>query len=196
MIQIENTLISFDLFEKKFYCDLNQCKGICCVEGDSGAPLEEDEPLKIKENYEGIQTYMKPEGIKAVQEQGFVIIDTDGELVTPLIQGKECAYAIEENGVCWCAIEKAWREGKSTFRKPISCHLYPIRITRYEEFEALNYDKWGICHCARIKGEQQDMPIYRFVKDALITKYGERWFEQVEYAAREIESGRIEIPPR
>ena len=138
---------------------------------------------------------MKPEGVKAVEEQGFSMIDQDGDLVTPLIGGRECAYAIEDNGSCWCAIEKAWTQGKSRFRKPVSCHLYPIRITRYPEFEALNYNKWEICSCARLKGEQEGIPLYRFLKEALVACYGEEWYEQLEYAAREIEAGRIEIPP-
>ena len=113
-----------------------------------------------------------------------------------LIQGGECAYAIEEKGSCWCAIEKAWSEGKCDFRKPISCHLYPILVTKYEGFEALNYNRWDICGCARLKGEQAGMPLYRFLKQALIARYGEEWYEQLEYAAREIEAGNIEIPPR
>lgn len=195
MIQIEDALVSFDIFEKKFCCDLSQCKGICCVEGDSGAPLEKEEVAEIGKNYEGIKPYMKPEGIEAVRIQGFSVIDRDGDTVTPLIAGRECAYAIEENGACWCAIEKAWTEGKSLFRKPISCHLYPIRITRYEGFEALNYNKWDVCHCARLKGAEQGIPLYRFLKDALVLRYGEEWYEQLEYAAKEIEAGHIEIPP-
>lgn len=196
MIQIEDTIVSFDLFEKKFSCDLKQCKGICCVEGDSGAPLEKEEPYKIEENYEAIQCYMKPAGREAVQRQGFAVIDRDGDLVTPLIEGRECAYAIEEEGSCWCAIEKAWAEGKSGFRKPVSCHLYPVRVSRYEGFEALNYNKWDICHCAVLKGQQEGIPLYRFLKNALIERYGEEWYEQLEYAAKEIEAGHIEIPPR
>lgn len=194
MIQIENAIVSFDIFEKKFCCDLQQCKGVCCVEGDSGAPLEKDEPARIEENYAGIQPFMKEEGIAAVGEQGFAVVDRDGDLVTPLICNRECAYAIEENGVCWCAIEKAWTQGKSKFRKPLSCHLYPIRITRYEGFEALNFNKWDICKCACMKGEQEKFPLYRFLKDALIERYGEEWYSQLEYAAAEIEAGRIEIP--
>ena len=196
MIQIENTLVSFDIFEKKFGCDLRQCKGVCCVEGDSGAPLEKGESRRIEEYYEEIKTFMKPGGIRAVEEQGFAVVDKEGDLVTPLIGGRECAYAIEENGICWCAIEKAWTQGKSAFRKPVSCHLYPIRITRYASFEALNYNKWEICRGARIKGEQEGIPVYRFLKQALIARYGEEWYQQLEYAAREIENGNIEIPPR
>ncbi len=195
MIQIGDTLISFDVFEKKFCCDLQQCKGICCVEGDSGAPLEKSESRQIEKNYGGIRAFMKPEGIRAVEEQGFAVVDKDGDLVTPLIHGRECAYAIDENGGCWCAIEKAWTQGKSAFRKPVSCHLYPIRVTRYAGFEALNYHKWDICRCARVKGEQEGIPVYRFLKQALIDRYGEEWYRQVEYAAREIENGAIEIPP-
>lgn len=196
MIQIENTLVSFDIFEKKFCCDLQQCKGICCVDGDSGAPLGKGEIRKIEKNYAAVKNFMTPAGIKAVEEQGFSVIDSEGDVVTPLVNQRECAYAIEEKGVCWCAIEKAWTLGKSDFRKPLSCHLYPIRITRYPEFEALNYNKWDICGCARLKGEQLGMPLYRFLKEALIARYGEDWYNQLEYAAREIELGRIEIPRR
>lgn len=196
MIQIEDTIVSFDIFEKKFCCDLAQCKGVCCVEGDSGAPLEESELRKIESNYEKIRGYMKPEGAEAIAAQGFGVIDRDGDLVTPLIAGRECAYTIEEEGNCWCAIEKAWTQGQSDFRKPVSCHLYPIRVTRYDGFEALNYNKWEICQCARLKGEKEGVPLYRFLKEALIARYGEEWYEQLEYAAREIENGHIEIPRR
>lgn len=195
MIQIERTLVSFDIFEKKFCCDLAKCKGACCVDGDSGAPLEKDEPRKIREHYDGIRLFMKPEGVKAVEQQGFAVIDQDGDLVTPLIARRECAYAIEEHGVCWCAIEKAWTCGKSAFRKPLSCRLYPIRIEHYPEFDALNYNKWEICQCARLKGEREGVPLYRFLKEALLDRYGEEWYRQLEYAAREIESGRIEMTP-
>lgn len=191
MIQIGNTLISFDVFEKKFCCDLHQCKGVCCIDGDSGAPLEQGEARKIGDNYGYIKQYMKSQGIDAVAEQGFSVVDREGDVVTPLIAGLECAYAIEENGACWCAIEKAWTEGKSTFRKPVSCHLYPIRITKYPEFEALNYNKWDICSCARLKGEREGVPLYRFLKEALVAKYGAEWYEQLEYAAGEIERGKI-----
>lgn len=195
MIQIENTLVSFDIFEKKFCCDLTVCKGVCCIDGDSGAPLEKDEPRKLKQNYGSIKDFMKPEGILAVEKQGFAVIDKDGDLVTPLIEGCECAFAIEENGSCWCAVEKAWTQGKSDFRKPVSCHLYPIRITRYPEFEVLNYNKWEICQCARLKGEKEGIPLYRFLKEALVAHYSEEWYEQLEYAAQEIEAGRIEVTP-
>lgn len=193
MIQIGDTIVSFDIFEKKFCCDLQVCKGACCIDGDSGAPLEDSEMEQIAENYEGIKPYMKPAGVAVVDEEGFGGKDLDGDLVTPLINGGECAYAIDENGSCWCAIEKAWSEGKSSFRKPISCHLYPVRIKKYPDFETVNYHKWKICRCAVTKGERETMPLYRFLKDALIARYGEEWYEQLEYAAKEIEEGRIEV---
>lgn len=196
MIQIDDTIVSFDVFLEKFCCDLASCRGACCVEGDSGAPLAEEEPRRIEENYAGIQPFMKPSGVVAVGEQGYAVIDKEGDLVTPLIRGGECAYAIEENGVCWCAIEKAWSEGKSDFRKPVSCHLYPIRVTRYEGFEVLNYHRWAICREACVRGEREGIPVYRFLKEALIERYGEEWYAQLEYAAREMEEGRIEVPHR
>jgi hypothetical protein len=182
-----------DVLEKRFCCDLKACLGTCCVQGDSGAPLEEAEREEIRDNYAGFKGYMKPEGIEAVEEQGWTTTDVEGDLVTPLIRGKECAYAIEENGSCWCAIEKAWVEGKSAFRKPISCHLYPIRVTRYRNYEAVNYDQWQICVAARIRGEQEGVPVYRFLKDALIRKYGEEWYEQLCYVGGEIRKGKLKI---
>ena len=105
------------------------------------------------------------------------------------------AYAIEEGGICWCAIEKAWTQGKSSFRKPVSCHLYPIRISKYGDFEALNYNKWHICRCAREKGSREQVPLYRFLREALIARYGEAWYSQLEEVAHEIETGKLEIPP-
>ncbi len=191
MIQIGNVIVSFDIFEKKFCCDLAVCKGICCVEGDAGAPLEEKEVAEIRKNYEGIRGEMKAEGIKAVEQQGWAVRDSDGDLVTPLINNGECAYSINENGNCRCAIEKAWTNGKSNFRKPVSCYLYPIRVVRYAGFEALNYHKWKICKAARIKGAQEGVPVYRFLREPLIACYGEEWYQELEYAARELEEGRL-----
>lgn len=193
MIQIGEVIVSLDIFEKKFCCELEKCKGICCVEGDYGAPLEEREIEQIKENYVHIQEYMQPEGKKAVEEQGMAVLDCEGDLVTPLIRNKECAFAIQQDGVWWCAMEKAWSEGKSTFRKPLSCHLYPIRVAKYGDFEALNYHKWKICSCARIKGTEKGIPVYRFLKDALIARYGQEWYADLEYAAKELEEGRLVV---
>ena len=192
MIQIKDTIISFDFFEKYFSCNLDVCKGMCCVEGDGGAPLEEEELKLIEDNYPAISRYMKPSGIRSVAECGFGEVDNDGDLVTPLINGAECAYAIDENGSCWCAIEKAWYAGECSFRKPVSCHLYPVRITKYDGFEAVNVHKWNICKCAFKKGDRDKVPLYQFLKEALIRKYGEEWYEMVLVAAKEIADGTIE----
>lgn len=191
MLQIGDVMVSFDLLEKKFCCDLPVCKGICCIEGDYGAPLEEEEIDRIEENFEAVRKYMTATGIRAIKEQGFAVKDCEGEWVTPLVNGRECAYAIDEKGCCWCAIEKAWTENESAFRKPVSCHLYPVRVAHYDTFEALNYHKWKICSCARQKGFQEGIPLYRFLKEALVTRYGAAWYADLEYAAKEFEEGRL-----
>lgn len=191
MVQVGDTIISLDIFEKYFSCDIAICKGQCCVDGDSGAPMEKKEVRRIKDNYDNIKKYMSEAGIRAVGEQGFAVIDSDGDLVTPLVEGKECAYIIKEGDGWWCAIEKAWANGKSNFRKPISCHLYPIRITKYPEFDALNYNRWKICECAVAKGIKEKIPIYKFLKDALIEKYGTDWYKELEIIAEELKKRDI-----
>lgn len=149
--------------------------------------MEEKEITEIEHNFDGIKPYMKPAGMKAIEEQGFSVIDDEGDIVTPLIEGEECAYSIQEGESCWCAIEKAWANGKSKFRKPESCHLYPIRISRIGEYEALNYHKWDICSAARLKGYQGGIPVYRFLKEPLIVRYGEDWYSELEFVAKELE---------
>ena len=184
MIQIDDKLISFDVFEKHFCCNLSKCLGACCVYGESGAPLEPDEIEKLKKEIEQIKPYLKPSGLKAIEEQGVTIRDLDGDMVTPLINNEECAYSIEENGITFCAIEKAWLEGKVKFRKPISCHLYPIRVKQYPTFTALNYDQWTICQPARELGEKEGIPVFRFLKGALTRAYGEKFYAEMEEAYR------------
>lgn len=187
MIAINNTIVSEDLLDKKFVCDLNACKGACCVEGDSGAPLEENEAAILDEVFEEVKPYMRPEGIAAIKEQGKYVVDIDGDLVTPLIDGKECAYVyFDEKNTALCAIEKAHKEGKINFQKPISCHLYPVRITAYKEYDAVNYHAWEICKPACKCGSKLNVPVYKFVKPALIRKYGEDWYKQLELAAQHI----------
>ncbi len=185
MISIGDTLISEDILEKKFVCDLTACKGACCVEGDAGAPLEPEEVKILADEYEKVKPYLRPEGIKAIEEQGTHVIDElDGEPVTPLVNDAECAYVVfDENGTTLCGIEKAWKEGKTYFRKPVSCHLYPIRIQKYSSFEAVNYHKWKICSAACSLGESLKVPVYKFTKDALIRKYGPEWYTDLEKAA-------------
>ncbi len=186
MIQIDNTLVSNDLVTKKFVCDLEKCKGACCVLGDSGAPLEEDEIIILKEIFPVLRPFLRSEGIKAIVQQGVSVIDEENEHVTPLIEGKECAYVIYENGIARCAIEKAFYAGVVSFRKPISCFLYPVRIKKYKSFEAVNYDIWNICDEARILGQSVNVPVYEFTQSALKQKYGEEWLRKLNEAASEI----------
>ncbi len=185
MISIGNALISEDLLEKAFVCDLTKCKGACCVEGDAGAPLEDDEVLKLEEIFEDVKPFLRPEGVKAIEEQGTSVKDpVDNDWVTPLVNGAECAYVIfDEKGVTKCGIEKAWEQGAVDWRKPVSCHLYPIRIDKYETYDAVNYHKWQICSPACDLGAQLKVPVYKFTKDALIRKYGPDWYEELEEVA-------------
>ena len=181
MIEHRGTLLSEDLFEKRFVCDLNACKGACCVEGESGAPLEPEEAEQMKKLWPKYKSYIPEQGQQAVAEFGFSVVDEDGDLVTPLVDGKkECAFTIFENGVALCGIEKAWKDGKIPFRKPISCHLYPIRIAKLAGYEGLNYHKWKLCKPACTCGAKLDVPVFRFLKDALTRKYGAQWYSELE----------------
>ena len=181
MITHGKTIISDDLAEEMFHCDIEKCKGACCVEGDLGAPLEESELPILKDVLEEVKPYLSEEGLKALEEHGAYVLDHEGDYSTPTINGRECAYAIyDEKGILKCGIEQAYFDGKISFRKPISCHLYPVRIGSYDEFDALNYDRWSICSPACTLGDAMKMPVYKFVKDALIRKYGEQWYEGLE----------------
>ena len=187
IVQIDDKLISVDIFEKKFSCDVDTCAGICCVLGDSGAPLEYEELEIVAEEYVNFASYLKPEGRDAVEEQGVQVVDSDGDHVTPLINGKECAYSyFDEQNVCRCAIERAFFEGKTTFRKPISCWLYPIRLKQLGDFVGMNYDQWHVCNCAREKGEREGIPVFRFLKEPIIRRFGKAFYEQLEEAAKQV----------
>ncbi len=186
MFQIDHTLVSEELFEKEFVCNIKACKGICCVEGDSGAPLNEEEKQILKDIYPEIKEFLSPEGIKAIDKQGTSVIDFQGELTTPLINNKECAYVVQEaDGTYVCGIEKAYTAGKISFQKPISCHLYPVRVKDFSGFQAVNYDKWDICSAACELGKQLQVPLYKFLKEPLIRKFGTEWYEEMEIVARE-----------
>lgn len=180
MLQIGEILVSDDVIEKEFVCNLDKCKGACCVEGDYGAPLDEDELDILKKVYPKVKPYLSKEGIKAIEEQGTHVLDEDGDLSTPTIGGKECAYAIyDEKNILKCGIEQAHKDGKIAWKKPISCHLYPIRITKKKNFEALNYHKWSICSPACTLGKELQVPVYKFLKDPLVRKYGEAWYNEL-----------------
>ncbi len=181
MIIIDDTLISDEIYTEYFVCDLPVCHGGCCVHGDAGAPLEKEENLILDRIYEKVIPYMRPEGIKEVVKSGRYVEDIDGESTTPLVNGKECAYVFfDEDNIAKCAIEKAWEEKKVDFKKPVSCHLYPIRITKYSNYEAVNYHRWPICECARKNGTKLKVRIYEFLKESLIRKYGQDWYTQLD----------------
>ena len=187
MLQIDDTIISLDLFEERFVCDLAACKGICCVEGDSGAPLETEEIEKLNEILPVIWDDLSEKSKKLIKKQGVSYIDEDGEPVTSIVNGKECVFTyFSEQGVCKCAIEKAFREGKTDFYKPISCHLYPVRLQKYNEFTAVNVHRWSVCECARTHGSALNVPVYKFLKEPLVRRFGTEWFEQLEAATEEL----------
>jgi len=188
MIQIDDALLSEDLFSKRFVCDLGACKGACCVEGDSGAPLEAEEVGLLEEALEDIKPYMRQEGIDRVEETGVFTIDVDGEYVTPLVNDEECAFvSFDKNGTAKCSIEQAHREGKTNFLKPISCHLYPIRITQLKDYVALNYHYWPICDPARSCGAKLDVKVFKFLKEPITRKFGEEFFEKMVEADKLID---------
>jgi hypothetical protein len=188
MLQIDKTIVSTDLVTKEFTCNLERCKGACCVLGDSGAPLDEDEKIMLEQIYPCIKPFLRPAGVKAIGKQGTSVIDTENECVTPLIEGKECAYTIFEDGIARCGIEKAFLAGAIAFRKPISCFLYPVRVKKYRTFEAVNYDIWPICDPARALGTSLHMPVYEFTAPALRQRYGEAWYSMLQQSASDLRS--------
>ncbi|SDX65591.1 DUF3109 family protein [Hymenobacter psychrophilus] len=187
MIQIQHTLISDDVRDNFFVCNLEACKGACCVEGDLGAPLEPEELDILNQEYENIKPFLTDAGRAAIEQQGRYIKDWEGDFSTTTINDRECAYALyDERGILKCGIEQAYLAGATSFKKPISCHLYPIRITKYDGFEALNYDRWTICSPACSFGASLGVRIYQFLKEPLIRKYGEGWYGEL---VAEIEQG-------
>jgi hypothetical protein len=185
MIAIEKTLISDQVVQTCFACDLKACKGACCVEGDAGAPLDEDEIGILEDCLEEIIPYMTTKGRKQVETSGVFDYDMFGHFVTPLVNDCECAFVYFENEIAFCAIEKAFNEGKIAFQKPVSCHLYPVRISRYNDFDAVNYHEWHICKPALKQGQSLNIPLHEFLKNPLIRKYGTNWYN--ELAATQID---------
>lgn len=191
MIEIDKTLVSNELLEAEFICNLSACKGACCVAGDAGAPLEEDEAKKLQEIYPKLLPYLNEAGKKAITEQGVWVKDPYDEAYkcSPLVENKECAYVVfEANGTAKCGIEHAYNDGAVDFIKPISCHLYPIRIQKYKSFEAINYHKWSVCAPACALGAEMKLPVFRFLKEPLVRKFGKEWFEKLEAANNYIQS--------
>lgn len=183
MVQIEDAVVSLDIIEKEFSCDIFACKGSCCVAGDSGAPLEPDEILAIENAMSSISNFLSDQSLETIEKSGIAVIDSDGDLVTPLLNQKECVFVFFKNGVAECAIEKSWEKGICTLQKPISCHLYPIRLKKYDSFTAVNYHSWEVCNPAIKNGKTQQKHIYEFAKSALVRKFGEEWYHQLCLAA-------------
>tara|TARA_B100001250_G_C19344229_1_gene590405 strand:+ start:62 stop:625 length:564 start_codon:yes stop_codon:yes gene_type:complete len=178
MIIVNKTLVSKEIVENCFSCDLMSCKGSCCVEGNGGAPIEKKEIKDLKKSFKSVKKYLAEKNLKEIKKQGFIVMGQDGDIETPLINGRECVYSIKnKNGIVTCAFEKAFRDKKTNFKKPISCELYPIRINKLSNgFTLLNYHKWNICAPACSKGINLKIPIYRFLKSALIRKFGTSWY--------------------
>jgi hypothetical protein len=183
MLQIGKTIVSLDILEQEFCCDLRQCRGACCVEGDSGAPVTLEEVKQIKELYPQFEEYLSERNRTEIKRQGFSVTDADGDLVTPLVGNNECVYTFtdDENNTK-CAIEKAFLDKGSSFRKPVSCHLFPIRITEYDRYDAINYQQLLICKSGRNCGTNKKIPLWQYLKDPLTRKYGKRWFHELETA--------------
>lgn len=189
MFQIGKTIVSEELIAKDFVCNLTACKGGCCVEGDAGAPLEEEELPILEAVLEQVKPYLRKEGIREIEEQGAYIKGIDGEWETPLVDGKECAYVtFDAKGTALCAIEQAYRDGVISWKKPVSCHLYPVRVKAYSAFAAVNYHQWQLCDPACSLGAELQVPVYQFVKEALIRKFGEKWYAELEEVARNLKA--------
>ncbi len=192
MIEIEDTIVSLDIVEDYFLCDLARCKGACCVDGDSGALLEKEELAKLEAVLPEVWNDLSPKAQEIIKRQGVAYIDTEGDIVTSIVDGKDCVFTCyDAEGTCKCAIEKAYREGRVDFYKPVSCHLYPIRVTQYRDFRAVNYHKWSVCKPAMILGKKENLRIYKFLKEPLIRKFGESWYQALDTCATELDKRNL-----
>ena len=192
MIQIDDVVVTLDVLREKFLCNLDVCKGECCVEGDAGAPLEKEEVAELEKVLPVIWDDLSPEARAVIDKQGVCYKDEDGDLVTSIVNGKDCVFTCyDEKGCCYCSIEKAYRAGKVDFYKPVSCHLYPIRVGNYGSLKAVNYHRWSVCKAAVLLGEKENVPIYKFLKEPLIRKFGEAWYKELDIAAEELKKGNV-----
>lgn len=185
MFQIGNTIVSDEVLEKEFVCNLSACHGQCCIDGDAGAPLDKEETQILDDIYDKVKPYLRPEGIESIEQQGKWVTGEDQGYETPLIDGKECAYVIFDGKTALCAIEQAYNNKEIDWKKPISCHLYPIRIKEYAQFSAINYHKWYICDDACSLGKELGVTVYQFLKEPLIRKFGEEWYQELDKVAEE-----------
>ena len=201
IIDVNGVLISSEIITERFCCDLESCKGACCVEGDAGAPVTLDEIGEIENVLDIVWGDMTASAQAVVDRQGVAYTDQEGDLVTSIVNGKDCVFTYYDDLVlpntqhptpvtncCLCALEKAYRAGKSKFCKPISCALYPIREKRFSSgLIGLNYHKWSVCECARKKGRELDLPVYKFLKDPLVRRFGQEWYDELETIAKELD---------
>ena len=193
MIQIDDKIVSQDLFDVLFVCDYDTCKGECCVEGDSGAPLEPGEAEELRRCLPEVRHLLSPAALEVIEEQGVSYFDEDGDEVTSIVRGRDCVFTTyDEQGRCACALEKVYNEGKTTFIKPISCQLYPVRLTKYPSFTAVNYHKWSICKCALKLGRKLQVPVYQFLRAPLVRAFGEEFYTQLEEVAALLQAEREE----
>ncbi len=183
MLQIKDTLVSLDLAEQFFCCDLDTCLGECCIEGDAGAPITEEEKKKIEEILPVIWNDLLPQAQAEIEANGVGYVDEEGDLVTSIVEGKNCVFTCyAPGGMCQCAIEKAYRAGKIDFYKPSSCHLYPVRLKEYSTFTAVNYHRWKICKCAELLGRKNNLRVYQFLKEPLTRRFGKEWYDELVMA--------------
>ena len=183
MLQIGDVLVSLDLIERFFCCNLDKCLGECCIEGDAGAPITEEEYQKLKEILPVVWDDLLPQAKEEIEKRGVGYIDEEGDLVTTIVDGKNCVFTCYgEGGMCYCAIEKAYREGRTDFYKPISCHLYPVRLTEYPTFTSVNYHQWKICKAAEVLGRKEGIRLYQFLKTPLIRRFGQEWYDELAQA--------------
>ena len=183
MLQIQNALVSLDLAEEFFVCDLAKCLGQCCIEGDAGAPITEDEKKKLEEVLPVVWDDLLPAAREVIERQGVAYTDEEGDLVTSIVDGRDCVFTTyARGGMCLCAVEKAFREGKCDWRKPMSCYLYPLRLTEYPDFTAVNYHRWKICKCARTLGRKEGVRLYEFMRGPLTERFGAEWYDELKQA--------------
>ena len=194
IMQVGNVLLSPDIFTVKFCCDLQKCKGACCVEGDAGAPVTLDEIGQIEGSLDIVWHDLAASAQSVIDCQGVAYTDRDGELVTSIVQGKDCVFTCYDKGCCLCALEKACREGRSAFVKPISCALYPLREKTFPDGTVgLNYHRWSICKDALSKGRELDLPLYKFLKEPLVRRFGSEWYDELLALAAQLKAqGYIE----
>ncbi len=186
MFLIQNTLVSLDVLEKEFCCDLDKCRGCCCIEGDAGAPISDEEVKQVEQILPLLLPDMTKQAREVVAKQGISYLDPSGERVTSIVNDKDCVFArTDHNGWCYCLIEKAYNDGRIPFKKPISCHLYPIRLTKVGNYTGVEYHRWDICHCARQLGKKIHTPLYQFLREPLIRRFGQEWYNELELTANE-----------